>query len=450
MFLQLMTASAKPFVAPKAINKPIEKKIAVVGGGVAGLTAAHYLNKEGHEVKVFEAESEVGGKVNTFYHEGLPYEMGAVWLGEGYETVQELAEEFDVPYHKVAEPEILKKGKLYSYPNYALTQYNPARMLLSWISFQRFLKKHQLSEPGFAHLADEFHLSTEELTRKLGIWAVCDITSSFMTGCGYGYFESIPGLYLLKLLPMAVNGLVSDKIGHADLLVASFTPGWQQLWKEVAKGLNVKLACPVENIRRIEDDEDTRIEIESKDTKEEFDAVIIAAPLQSAYHYLDIDEKEQELFEKIKHFKYLVTLIEGSDIPHASLMDHAKEKTMGHVNLFAQYNKPKNVYTVYQILPKDMPLDDAKELMLKDIEACGGKFKRIIHQKLWDYFPHVTKEDLDAGFYKDLEQRQGVKNTYYAGGIMNFETVESTASYSKSLVEKFFKTQKEEQAKLED
>jgi formate dehydrogenase beta subunit len=37
------------------------KKVAIVGSGPAGLTAAYYLNLLGHEVTVFEAESEPGG-----------------------------------------------------------------------------------------------------------------------------------------------------------------------------------------------------------------------------------------------------------------------------------------------------------------------------------------------------------------------------------------------------
>ncbi|HBT20446.1 MAG TPA: pyridine nucleotide-disulfide oxidoreductase [Peptococcaceae bacterium] len=37
------------------------KRVAVVGGGPAGLTAAYYLRRKGHRVVVFEAEQELGG-----------------------------------------------------------------------------------------------------------------------------------------------------------------------------------------------------------------------------------------------------------------------------------------------------------------------------------------------------------------------------------------------------
>jgi len=41
-------------------------KVGVIGGGIAGLTAAYELSKKGHEVTVFEKEPELGGQVATF------------------------------------------------------------------------------------------------------------------------------------------------------------------------------------------------------------------------------------------------------------------------------------------------------------------------------------------------------------------------------------------------
>ena len=40
--------------------------IGIIGGGIAGLTAAYELSKEGHKVAVFEKEAELGGQVGTF------------------------------------------------------------------------------------------------------------------------------------------------------------------------------------------------------------------------------------------------------------------------------------------------------------------------------------------------------------------------------------------------
>ncbi|MBN1664895.1 MAG: FAD-dependent oxidoreductase [Deltaproteobacteria bacterium] len=46
---------------PAVEKPPRPEKIAVIGSGPAGLTAAHYLNREGFEVTIFEAHHEAGG-----------------------------------------------------------------------------------------------------------------------------------------------------------------------------------------------------------------------------------------------------------------------------------------------------------------------------------------------------------------------------------------------------
>lgn len=40
-------------------------KVAVVGAGISGLASAHYLDKQGHEVHLFEANNYVGGHTDT-------------------------------------------------------------------------------------------------------------------------------------------------------------------------------------------------------------------------------------------------------------------------------------------------------------------------------------------------------------------------------------------------
>ena len=48
----------------------------VVGGGIAGLTAAAYLSKAGHSVLLCEKEEKCGGLINTFERDGFVYDGG--------------------------------------------------------------------------------------------------------------------------------------------------------------------------------------------------------------------------------------------------------------------------------------------------------------------------------------------------------------------------------------
>lgn len=49
--------------ANKKKSAPTGKKVAVIGGGPAGLTAAYYLDKQGHTVTVFEENEKAGGQL---------------------------------------------------------------------------------------------------------------------------------------------------------------------------------------------------------------------------------------------------------------------------------------------------------------------------------------------------------------------------------------------------
>ncbi|CAF87515.1 unnamed protein product, partial [Tetraodon nigroviridis] len=55
------------------------RHVAVIGGGVAGLTAAKFLEDAGHKVTVVEASGRIGGRVETFHsEEGWYMEVGAM------------------------------------------------------------------------------------------------------------------------------------------------------------------------------------------------------------------------------------------------------------------------------------------------------------------------------------------------------------------------------------
>ncbi|AZA54648.1 phytoene desaturase family protein [Chryseobacterium sp. G0201] len=58
----------------------MRKKIAIIGSGFSGLSAAAYSAKEGHEVHVFEKNSEAGGRARKFVTDnGYTFDMGPSW-----------------------------------------------------------------------------------------------------------------------------------------------------------------------------------------------------------------------------------------------------------------------------------------------------------------------------------------------------------------------------------
>lgn len=73
-----------PVVKP---DKNTGKKVAIIGSGPSGLTAAHYLAKAGHEVTIFEALSVAGGALAV----GIPeYRLPSDGLEASIQAIQEL------------------------------------------------------------------------------------------------------------------------------------------------------------------------------------------------------------------------------------------------------------------------------------------------------------------------------------------------------------------------
>ncbi len=64
----------------------------VIGGGLAGLTAATYLARAGHTVSLLEARSAVGGRATTAERDGYLFNQGAHALYDGGVGVEVLGE----------------------------------------------------------------------------------------------------------------------------------------------------------------------------------------------------------------------------------------------------------------------------------------------------------------------------------------------------------------------
>jgi protoporphyrinogen oxidase len=70
--------------------------VGIVGGGIAGLAAAHRLQAHGHDVRVYEASDDLGGLAAVHETGGDPIEKFYHHLSKSEETIVELADDLGV------------------------------------------------------------------------------------------------------------------------------------------------------------------------------------------------------------------------------------------------------------------------------------------------------------------------------------------------------------------
>lgn len=94
-------------------SQPVQKEVVVVGGGLAGLTAACYLARGGASVTLFEKASHLGGKASTQKYDEYYFNRGIHALYCGGATEQVL-KELGVSYsgHSPKTTYVLRQGQL--------------------------------------------------------------------------------------------------------------------------------------------------------------------------------------------------------------------------------------------------------------------------------------------------------------------------------------------------
>ena len=112
----------------------MSKRVAIIGAGFSGLSAACEMAKKGYETHVFEKHSQPGGRARAFHTEGFTFDMGPSWY-----WMPEIFDNFFESYgHKRSD-------------FYELVRLNP--------SYRVFFERYELDVPA----------SIEELGDKLEI-----------------------------------------------------------------------------------------------------------------------------------------------------------------------------------------------------------------------------------------------------------------------------------------
>eukprot|EP00889_Picochlorum_renovo_P005070 jgi/Picre1/32100/NNA_007448.t1 len=394
-------------------SKPLKTdRIAIIGGGVSGLTAAFRLEQLGYEgVTLYEQDDRFGGKVYSYDYNGHVYEVGAIWAERDHDVLMELATAF----------------------NFSLVP-DPGIMLVR-------------SEPkGFFYANDsDLFLNFDDFARQNDIEVYASYFRPFWIGCGYGYYETTPAMYVLKLALQMIGGILGggtpEPQFNSQLLIAP--EGFQTLFVDVGESLkDARLNSKVTSIQRTMEGNATRIQVDVDGVTEVYDYLILTPNLRDALDYLDANEQEVELFTQVQSYDLLVQLTKtttSTEWPTTVFFNqYGTPNTSGHVVGMRNGIADDNVWCSGQINQQNASLEQMDVLHRKDFVAAGLSPVETVKQVSWNYFPHVDGKSLASGFYPKIDALQGNQNTFYLGSVFGFETVMGTADFANTLILKKF------------
>jgi predicted NAD/FAD-dependent oxidoreductase len=406
----------------------------IIGAGPAGLTAAEHLKEKGYKnITLLEKEGEAGGKCKSVDYDGLSYELGAGIVSGNNYTLMHLVEKYNIPI----KPVDFFSNNLYDLRKGGLIDESytfPKKLSYFWqllLRYYRLTRSYpEVQNPGFLHCEPELFQNFHQFAKNQGIPLVEQNFERFFTGFGYGYWKEIPAAYTLKYNDWPT--LVS----FIKRAIYVFPNGIQSLWVKMALQHDVKYNELIINIKR----EKNNVIIETKNQQYKADVLILTCPLDDTIHFMDVSETEVNLFSKIKYTDYRTIVCRLINFPNQTgfIPAHFEKSQKGHPVFWYKRYPDTDIYTFYVL--SDFTVSD--EIILKNLQTTitklGGELKRIEQIIKWKYFPHVDETEMRDGFYNQMENIQGEKNTYYSGEIMNFSTVELSSAYSKNLIERFF------------
>ncbi|GAB3442944.1 hypothetical protein GCM10027570_10500 [Streptomonospora sediminis] len=431
------TGAPPPRPAPAAGARPRPRQtVCIIGAGPAGLTAARELQLLGHRTVVLESEPEVGGKSASIRVDGRAYDLGAHICTPQYTELARLAAELGVGTED-ATPSLV-------HDTAGATAGRPDSAFFRPGEFSRYARLRAerfpgIGRPGLAHAARPLAEPVADWLGGNGLQAMAASLGDGYTASGYGHLRGdLPALYFAKYAEM--TGLFSERrqlAGHAGTF--TIRDGFAQLWRRVAEHLpDVRTGTRITMVERSAGG----VVVHTGSEPVHADALVVTPALDRLAAVLDTTADERDIAARIRTVDYYTVVCRVSGLFREGFYlvgEHtAAGAEPGHCVAYHHRYADSDVYTCYLYGADGLDSANIGARLGADVARMGGRVEEVLLVRRWPFMPHFSSADTAAGVFDRLEHLQGHNRTYYTGGLLGYELIETTVAHSRGLIRRCF------------
>lgn len=351
-------------------------RVIIIGAGMAGLTAAHYLKEAGYETVIIERENRPGGRIRSINKNNDIIDVGAQFTHTNYSVTMELVRKFNLESDMVEmqtsdmmmrgeETHIIPWGSV-RIPTVSLwSQFKLARLLIPM-----YIRRKDLALDGWPGLLDldKLELSTYALL-KLNQECLDYMVRTLMLTYSMSEPEGISVAYFMRCSYMYLTtGAHCFKSGN-DILP-----------KKMAQDLDIRYETAV---NRIVCDSNRRVTgVETSTGRIDGSAVISAIPSPELLPLYSGWSHEQESFlREFTYTKMPLVILEGRVKDNVTYFGGVLDRLAGHRTSFITYPHLKYASGITPYYLQAWPMGDFGDELIdlpdeKIIEAVTADLRR--------------------------------------------------------------------------
>lgn len=406
-------------------------KIAVIGGGPGGLSAAQFIEDAGHQAVVFERENRIGGKSFSFSSGDAFNEMGTCYTTRKHVLIKRWMKAHGISLKRLGEAryddapvvDYVKNGPGAPLPVQALKFLNAAGKL----------RKRMALEAGNPEVRAEAAMTVDAWLARLNLPKLDLAMHRILPAQGYGYAQEVTIGQTVQWLDFDI--LISGVLNDMHMPVE----GWSEFWNRFSKRFDIRLDARIDHIDRRDDG----VMITVAGEAERFDAVLSTVPMDEFAKLTDLLPAELAVLEGVEWQNYTTTLVSSKNwFTGAQVHGYSracKDPSLRGAMLGSRregdvMEDGAHLYVTGQFSNGELTPAELREILQADLDRLGVKVETLIYARTWKYFPQYNPAAVADGLFTAMAEAQGGKRTWFSGATFSHELVSSVAARSQASV----------------